>query len=116
MQNDGLTCPPWSCPHVFPFFPRRAFGTHAQLLFLPFLLPFPMFPPPFAGTTFSSLGCYAVWLRRNTTGETKYISMPNFQAGVVMYFSYMMLFLQYALGRFLPKAKGGNKVNTSFVS
>ncbi|CAM9233741.1 unnamed protein product [Scytosiphon promiscuus] len=39
-------------------------------------------------------------------GETKFISVPNFQAGVVMYFSYMMLFLQYALGRFLPKAGG----------
>eukprot|EP00752_Nemacystus_decipiens_P010720 g9543.t1 len=44
-------------------------------------------------------------------GETKYISMPNFQAGVVMYFSYMMLFLQYALGRFRPKGKGGSKVS-----
>lgn len=48
-------------------------------------------------------------------GETKYISMPNFQAGVVMYFSYMMLFLQYALGRFLPKyAKGGSKAKVIF--
>ncbi|CAN0238220.1 unnamed protein product [Ascophyllum nodosum] len=38
-------------------------------------------------------------------GETKYISKPNFQLGVVMYFSYMMLFLQYAFGRFLPGGK-----------
>lgn len=30
-----------------------------------------------------------------------------------MYFSYMMLFLQYALGRFLPKA--GGKVREVFV-
>ncbi|CAN0169775.1 unnamed protein product [Ectocarpus sp. 12 AP-2014] len=43
-------------------------------------------------------------------GETKFISMPNFQAGVLMYFSYMLLFLQYALGRFLPKA-GKSKVS-----
>ncbi|CAN0011991.1 unnamed protein product [Pylaiella littoralis] len=38
-------------------------------------------------------------------GETKYISTPNFQAGVVMYFSYMLLFMQYFLGRFLPVGK-----------
>ncbi|CAN0155799.1 unnamed protein product, partial [Discosporangium mesarthrocarpum] len=33
-------------------------------------------------------------------GDTKYISIENFQAGVVMYASYMALFLQYAFGRF----------------
>lgn len=38
-------------------------------------------------------------------GETEYISIQNFQAGVVMYMSYMLLFLQYALGRFMPKKR-----------
>lgn len=56
-----------------------------------------------AGTqAFSSLAFSNVCL---FLGETKYISKPNFQAGVVMYLSYMMLFLQYALGRFLPGGK-----------
>ena len=44
---------------------------------------------------------------RCTTGETQFISRPNFQAGVVMYFSYMLLFMQYALGRFLPNGGRG---------
>eukprot|EP00904_Undaria_pinnatifida_P004455 jgi/Undpi1/1400/HiC_scaffold_11.g04792.m1 len=43
-------------------------------------------------------------------GETQFISRPNFQAGVVMYFSYMLLFMQYALGRFLPNGGRGKKL------
>ncbi|CAN0106833.1 unnamed protein product, partial [Phaeothamnion confervicola] len=34
-------------------------------------------------------------------GETQYISIQNFWAGVIMYTSYAALFLQYAIGRFI---------------